>query len=93
MKNTGTREGDEVVQLYVRYSQSKVSRPMKELKGFQRIHLKPGETKTAQFSLQAMSLAWWNEAQVRFEVEEGPIHIMIGTSSEDIRSKTAAIVR
>jgi len=92
VKNIGTRSGDEVVQLYVRHPRSKVSRPVKALKGFQRVHLKPNETKSVQFSITAQSLAWWNEAQHRFEVEEGPVDIMVGASSGDIRLKTAATV-
>ncbi len=93
VKNAGSLSGDEVVQLYVRHPRSKVSRPMKELKGFQRIHLKPGEVKNVRFSLEAKALAWWNEKKDRFEVEEGPIDIMIGASSADIRLETTAMIQ
>ncbi|MDB5242015.1 MAG: Beta-glucosidase, partial [Spirosoma sp.] len=85
VKNTGSREGDEVVQLYVQYPQSKVVRPIKELKGFSRISLKPGESKVVSLLLKAESLAWWNEKTNRWEVEEGPVAILIGGSSMDIR--------
>jgi beta-glucosidase len=85
VKNTGSREGDEVVQLYVQYPQSKVARPIKELKGFSRISLKPGETKIVSVPLKAESLAWWNEKTNRWEIEDGPVNILIGGSSTDIR--------
>jgi beta-glucosidase len=92
VKNTGKRAGDEVVQLYVQHPESKVSRPIKALKGFERITLGPGETITVQITLRAESLAWWNDKQGRFEVEDGPINIMIGASSADIRLSKAAKV-
>jgi beta-glucosidase len=85
VKNTGKRAGDEVVQLYVQYPKSAVERPIKELKGFQRISLKPGETRTVQISLKAESLAWYNEKGKGWEVESGRIEIQIGASSSDIR--------
>jgi beta-glucosidase len=85
VKNTGSREGDDVVQLYVQFPQSNVVRPVKELKGFSRVSLKPGETKVVSIPLTAESLAWWNEKTNHWEVEEGPVTIMIGGSSTDIR--------
>jgi beta-glucosidase len=71
VKNTGKLDGDEVVQLYTQLPQSKVVRPIKELKGFQRVNLKAGETKTVRINLNAASLAWWNEATKAWEVEPG----------------------
>lgn len=85
VKNTGSRAGDEVVQLYVQYPQSKVVRPVKELKGFSRVSLKPGETKIISVPIKAESLAWWNEKTGRWEVETGPVAILAGGSSTDIR--------
>ena len=85
VKNTGSRAGDEVVQLYVQHPQSKVVRPIKELKGFSRVSLKPGETKIVSVPLKAESLAWWNEKTNGWEVEPGPVTILIGGSSTDIR--------
>lgn len=85
IKNTGSREGDEVVQLYVQYPKSNVTRPIKELKGFSRVSLKPGETKTVSVPLKAESLAWWNEKTNRWEVEPGPVTLLVGRSSADIR--------
>ena len=61
--NTGTRDGDEVVQLYVKHLGSKVARPPKELRGFERVHLARGQTKTVQIPLKAESLAYWNDAK------------------------------
>jgi beta-glucosidase len=81
--NTGTRAGDEVVQLYVRLPQASVTRPVKELKGFQRLHLQPGERRSVRFVLQANQCAYLNEA-LELVVEPGTLEIMIGTSSEDL---------
>ncbi len=61
VKNTGGRAGDEVVQLYVRHEGSKVERPRKELRGFERVSLQGGETKTVQMKLRAASLAYWDD--------------------------------
>ena len=83
--NTGARDGDEVVQLYVKHLGSKVDRPGKELRGFQRVHLARGETKTVEIPLKAQTLAYWSEAKGGFEVEEEPIGIMAGSSSADVK--------
>jgi len=72
-----------VIQLYVRYPKSAVERPLKELKGFQRVTLAAGETKTVRIPLDAASLAWWNAAQNGWEVESGPVEILVGSSSAD----------
>jgi len=82
--NTGSREGDEVVQLYVQDPVASVARPVKELKGFQRVRLKPGETKKIIFNLTADDLAFL-DANMRRTVEPGEFKIMVGASSEDIR--------
>ncbi|MGB7760203.1 MAG: glycoside hydrolase family 3 C-terminal domain-containing protein [Bryobacteraceae bacterium] len=81
--NTGSRAGDEVVQLYVQHPASKVERPNKELKGFQRITLKPMQKRSVQIALKAESLAWWDQKQDRFEVEREAIRIVVGGSSAD----------
>lgn len=80
--NTGNRAGDEVVQLYVRDQVSSVTRPVKELKGFARISLQPGETRTVQFTLAPESLSFLNE-EMRRVVEPGKFDIMVGPSSSD----------
>ena len=87
VKNTGDRAGDEVVQLYVKHLSSKVERPMQELRGFQRIGLKPGETKTVQLKLPASTLAYWNTEANKFELEADQVAVMVGASSDDIRLK------
>ena len=90
--NTGKREGAEVVQLYVQHPASKVERPNKELKGFLRVTLKPGQTRTVEIPLKAESLAWWNTKQDRFEVEPESIRVVVGGSSADARlSKTLKV--
>jgi len=85
VKNTGTRAGDEVVQLYVKHLDSPVQRPLKELRGFQRITLQPNQTRTVQFPLKATDLTYWNAAQHSFVVEPGHVSIMLGASSADVR--------
>lgn len=85
--NTGKLEGDEVVQLYVHQVKSSVKRPVKELRGFQRISLKPGETETVTLALPANKLAFWDEKSHGFLVEPGAYDVMIGASSADIRAK------
>jgi beta-glucosidase len=91
--NTGSRAGDEVVQLYVKHLKSKVERPIEELKGFQRVTLKPHETKTVQIPLKASTLAFWNEKQNQFKVEPEPVKLMIGSSAKDIKLVTTVNVR
>jgi beta-glucosidase len=85
VRNTGKRAGDEVVQLYVKHIGSKVTRPTEELKGFQRISIAPGETKTIRIPLRASALAYWEESKGRFVVEPEQAEILIGSSSADIR--------
>ena len=86
--NTGARAGDEVVQLYARHLGSKVDRPRKDLRGYQRVSLRPGETRTVSFALPARSLAYWDAAADRWVVESGPIELQAGASSEDVRQRT-----
>ncbi|MEO8337082.1 MAG: glycoside hydrolase family 3 C-terminal domain-containing protein, partial [bacterium] len=83
--NTGKRAGDEVVQLYVRHLGSRVSRPKRDLRGFRRITLSPGETRTVSFPLVASSLAYWDEATHAWVVENAPVSLEVGASSADIR--------
>jgi beta-glucosidase len=87
VKNTGKMIGDEVVQLYIHDQVSSVIRPSKELRGFQRISLKPGETKTVTITVPGEKLAFYSEAAHRFVVEPGVFDVLVGSSSEDIRQK------
>ena len=82
--NSGSREGDEVVQLYTHELVTSVTTYEKNLRGFERIHLKPGETKTVTFILSRDDLALWDR-QMHFVVEPGRFRVMIGSGSEDIR--------
>jgi beta-glucosidase len=87
LKNTGNRTGDEVVQLYVSFPQSQVERPNKALKGFKRVTLMPGESKTIDICINKDDLAWWNSQLNSFVVEPGRVNILVGASSSDIRLK------
>jgi beta-glucosidase len=77
----------------VKHLKSKVERPVEELKGFQRVTLKPNETKTVQISLKASTLAFWDERQNQFRVEAEPVKLMIGSSSKDIKLATTVNIR
>ncbi len=92
VKNIGEREGDEVVQLYVHDKVASIARPVKELKGFRRITLKPGEKKKVTFSLSQDDLLFY-DANMNLIVEPGIFEVMIGSSSEDIRLKGEFEVR
>lgn len=85
--NTGHVAGDEVAQLYVHDVSPSVKRPIKELQGYQRINLKPGEHRTVTFSLPAEKLAFWDEKTHGWVVEPEKIDVMVGSSSGDIRVK------
>jgi len=83
--NTGSVAGDEVVQLYVSYPESAVSRPIKDLRGYRRVALEPGETRTVEFRLAASSLRYWDAEGDRWMLEPGPVTLEVGASSADIR--------
>ena len=80
--NTGDRLGEEVVQLYIQDKLSSVTRPVKELKGFQKVTLKPGETKTVRFQVNPEMLSFY-DLQMDWVVEPGEFEVMIGRSSQD----------
>jgi beta-glucosidase len=88
VRNTGDRAGDEVVQLYLRDPIASVTRPVKELKGFRRISLAPGEKKTVTFELAKKELEFL-DAKMDYVVEPGMIEVMVGSSSDDIRAKSS----
>jgi beta-glucosidase len=88
VQNSGQRPGEEVVQLYVHDVEASVKRPAKELRGFERVSLKPGERKTVSFTLPAEKLSFYDVKSKSFVVEPGAFEAMIGSSSEDIRAKT-----
>ncbi|MCC7445990.1 MAG: glycoside hydrolase family 3 C-terminal domain-containing protein [Anaerolineae bacterium] len=88
VRNSGAREGDEVVQLYTHTHSASVTRPVKELCGFKRVTLQPGETRTITFHLNVAQLAYYNRA-MDYVVEPGTIDVMVGSSSEAIYQQGA----
>lgn len=86
LKNTGQRAGDEVVQLYTHQRASSLTRPVKELKGFKRVTLNPGETRTVSFDLPVNLLGFY-DTRNQFVVEPGTVEVMVGSSSQDIHCK------
>ncbi|MCX6134229.1 MAG: glycoside hydrolase family 3 C-terminal domain-containing protein [Ignavibacteriales bacterium] len=87
VENTGRRAGDEVVQLYLHDPVASVTRPVKELRGFKRISLAPGEKKAIVFALSKEEMGFLDDA-LKFVVEPGTIEVMVGSSSDDIRVKS-----
>ena len=85
VKNTSGRDGEEVVQLYASYPDSKVERPSKQLRAFKRIPIKAGETREVTLTVPKEELGYWNEGKQMFIVEPGTVKLLIGASSEDIR--------
>ena len=86
VRNTGSRAGDEVVQLYVRHLGSAVPRPKRELRGFRRITLQPGERRTVEFRLAPRALAYWDTTSHGWKVENDRVALEVGASSADIRA-------
>ncbi len=91
MTNTGTRAGDEVVQLYVRDEVSSVTRPVKELKAFARVRLEPGESRTLTFPIGEAELRFFDRAMERV-VEPGEFTLMVGPSSVELQSVSLRVV-
>jgi beta-glucosidase len=87
VSNTGKRAGDEVVEVYVAPPKESVPRPPKELKGFARVSLGPGESKEVSVSLEPRSFAFWDDRAKDWAVEAGPYEVLVGASSRDIRLK------
>ncbi len=84
VKNTGDRAGDEIVQMYIRDVVASISRPMKELKGFEKIHLKQGESKTVSFTIDDSLLKFYN-SDLELIAEPGVFEVMIGQNSKDVQ--------
>ena len=87
IKNTGKRDGTEIVQLHIKDKISTTERPIMELKDFARVELKAGESKTISFTIDRSKLEYWTMNK-KFEVEPGEFEAMVGASSADIRQKT-----
>jgi len=86
VRNSGTRAGAEVVQLYLQPPPSRVDRPVKELKGFSRVMLQPGETKTVSFTLDKAALSYYDAAAHDWVAQPGRFTVLVGASSRDIRA-------
>ncbi|MDE3199492.1 MAG: glycoside hydrolase family 3 C-terminal domain-containing protein [Acidobacteriota bacterium] len=84
VKNTGTRASDDVVQMYVKHLGSAVSRPIEELKGFDRVHLNSGEVKDVTMTLKARDLAYWDTPNHKWKVEKESVRIMAGGASDNL---------
>jgi beta-glucosidase len=92
--NSGTRDGDEVVQLYVSYpTTTGVPRPIKQLRGFKRVTVPAGQTKTVALTLTRDQLAYWDATAKAFAVQPGTVHLMVGGSSVDKRSEADLTVQ
>lgn len=85
VRNTGSRAGAEVVQLYIHDGHSKIDRPAHELKGFKRVDLKPGESQTVAFTLGRAAFSYWSPEAKGWVAEPGAFEIQVGASSRDIR--------
>ena len=85
VKNSGSRDGEEVVQLYASYPESKVERPMKQLRAFSKVPIAAGDTKEVVLDIPKEDFAYWDEIQDKFVVEPGKVKLLIGASSADIR--------
>ena len=85
--NTGKRAGAEVVQLYIADLKSSLPRPTKELKGFKKVQLNPGETKTVEFTIDRSALEFYNDATKQWTAEPGAFEAIIGASATDIKGK------
>ena len=94
LKNTGSREGDEVVQMYVKHVDSKVPRPMEKLAGFRRVHLNAGESATVEIPLAAKDLAYWEEGSKDWVLEPDTVQVLAGGSSDRLPvSATLRVMR
>jgi beta-glucosidase len=90
VRNTGARAGDETVQVYVRDKIASVTRPIQQLRGFERVTLLPGEARTLKFTLGPRAFEMWDERMRRI-VEPGEFEVMAGSSSAKLQSATLTI--
>ena len=93
VKNTGTRAGDEVVQLYARHVGSKVARPIRDLRGYARVSLTPGAPRTVTMRVPARSLAYWDPTRHGWRLESDRVRLEVGAWSGDVRAATTVTVR
>ena len=90
VKNTGSRDADEIVQLYIRDMVASISRPVKELKGFQRIHLAAGESREISFDITPEMLKFYN-AELKHVIEPGDFQIMVGGNSKEVKTQNLTV--
>jgi beta-glucosidase len=91
--NTGSRAGDEVVQLYAKHLDSKVDRPRQQLVGFKRVTVQPGETKTVELTMSASRLAYWDTKLQALQVEAEHVNLMAGESSASLPLNATVDIR
>ena len=88
VKNTGSRTGSEVVQLYIHDIKSSVDRPYKELKGFAKVNLKPGESRDVEISIDKRALSFYDEQSRDWKAEPGKFEALVGNASDNLPLKT-----
>jgi len=93
LRNSGSRSGAEVVELYVHDGHASVDRPIQELKGFQRVELAREETKTVHFTIDRSALAFYSTAKKDWVTEPGQFDVLVGSSSRDIRMKGSFVLK
>ena len=90
--NMGGMDADEVAQLYVHRVDARVEWPVKELKAFERVSLKAGQTRKVTLEVPVSELRYWNEAENGWSLEHGKIDILVGSASDDIRLSVSTII-
>ncbi|MGL2993304.1 beta-glucosidase [Flavobacterium sp. TSSA_36] len=93
IKNTGNKEGAEVIQLYVAPTNSRVMRAKKELKAFQKVFLKPGESKNIELTIRVKDLAFYDEKLADWSIESGEYQLLLGQSSRDLKAPLSVIIK
>jgi beta-glucosidase len=93
VRNTGKREGEEVVQVYVKDVECSLERPVKELKGFAKVFLEAGEKRTVAIKLNRDAFAFYDSKRQQWVVEPGEFEILVGSSSKDIRLKDRLVIQ
>jgi len=91
--NTGKRSGAEVVQLYIHDGHAKIDRPVHELKGFARVELAPGQSKTVQFNINRAALSYWSPDKKEWTAAPGAFEVEVGASSRDIRLRAPLVLK
>ena len=89
MKNTGAKAGAETVQLYIHDRKASVDRPVKELKGFSKVWLEPGESKDVTIVIDNSALSFYDEAQAQWRSENGVFEAWVGNASDNLKLKKA----